>query len=70
MSTARGQREKHPVMLTVAQAAKRLGLSRGAVYDLINQGYLDHYPYPGHGIHVTDAECDRFLEAIKIARTS
>ncbi len=54
-------------MLTVKQVSERLNVSKGAVYNAIQQGNLEHHRF-GSAIRVSEDQLREFLEQTR-ART-
>lgn len=71
-TSAAGQPPAGPELLTVAQAAARLSLSRTAVYELCSSKQLEHFCVgaDGKGIRIEAAELAAFLERRRVARAS
>jgi excisionase family DNA binding protein len=55
------QSQVQPVVLTITQVAKALGLSRGKVYQLIRQENLPVIPF-GRTMRVLPASLDQWLK--------
>lgn len=54
-----------PLELTVVQAARRLGVSKGTVRRWSDAGYLECYRTPGGQRRYNPQQLDRFLSRIR-----
>lgn len=48
--------------LTVAEVAKKLGVSKNEVYRMVREGELPAKKISGHRTRISDAEVERFMD--------
>lgn len=54
--------------LTVEEAAKRLGLNRFTLYDMISQGRIAHVRFSPRTIRIEESEIEAFIERSRVGR--